>query len=294
MESAMNEQILLEPFNYLRDVPGKHIRTKLIEAFDVWLKVPEDHLKLITEVTEMLHMSSLLIDDVEDDSELRRGVPVAHKIFGTPRTINCANYVYFVALEKLLTLDNKEVVKIFTTELLHLHRGQGMELYWRDWNKCPTEEEYIEMVGNKTGGLLRLAIKLMQTLSKSNDNFVPLVDLLGIHFQIRDDYLNLQSGVYEDNKGFAEDLTEGKFSFPIIHSIGSDPNNNQLSNILAQRTTDIHLKKYAINLMKKSKSFEYTLKRMKEFEAMVLAEAKKFSGENILFQNIVTLLSKVD
>jgi geranylgeranyl diphosphate synthase type 3 len=68
-----------------------------------------------------------------------------------------------------------------------------MEIYWRENSLCPTEREYLEMVGNKTGGLLRLAVKLMQLFSQqSSINFVELVNNLGIHFQIRDDYINLK------------------------------------------------------------------------------------------------------
>ena len=54
------------------------------------------------------------IDDVEDGSNLRRGQPVAHKIFGIPHTINCANYVYFLALEQVQTLNHPDVVRVFT------------------------------------------------------------------------------------------------------------------------------------------------------------------------------------
>jgi geranylgeranyl pyrophosphate synthase len=42
-----------------------------------------------------------------------------------------------------------------------------MDLFWRDTLTCPTEEEYLEMVGNKTGGLFRLAVKLMQAESET-------------------------------------------------------------------------------------------------------------------------------
>ena len=52
-------------------------------------------------------------------------------------------------------------------ELLNLHRGQGMDLFWRDTLTCPSEDDYLEMVENKTGGLFRLAVKLMQAESKS-------------------------------------------------------------------------------------------------------------------------------
>ena len=117
-----------------------------------------------------------------------------------------------------------------------------MELYWRDRFVCPTEEEYIAMVNNKTGGLLRLAVKLMQACSSNTlttcgangntctnfSDYVSLANLIGILFQIRDDYQNLQDIQYTNNKGFCEDITEGKFSFPIIHSILSRPDETHL------------------------------------------------------------------
>lgn len=113
------------------------------------------------------------VDDVEDSSILRRGIPVAHSIFGTAQTINSANYVYFCALQELLNLNNPTAIQIYTEELCNLHRGQGMDLFWRDTLTCPSEDDYLEMVGNKTGGLFRLAVKLMQAESTS-DKYVSL------------------------------------------------------------------------------------------------------------------------
>ena len=107
----------------------------------------------------------LRVDDIEDSSVLRRGIPVAHNIYGTAQTLNSANYVYFCALQELLKLNNPKFTEIYAQELCNLHRGQGMDLYWRDTLTCPSEEDYLEMVGNKTGGLFRLAVKLMQAES---------------------------------------------------------------------------------------------------------------------------------
>lgn len=229
------EEVLLQPYNYLASRPGKEIRSQMVNAFNVWLKVPEDKLKIIHKVIGMLHTSSLLVDDVEDDSTLRRGAPVAHVVYGVPQTINTANYVYFLVFAEVFAMSRGEagqqrgVEEMIVDEMVNLHRGQGMDLYWRDNLVCPTEAEYIEMVNNKTSGLLRIVIKLMvanSPIMKQNgqtktDVLIPLVNLIGLLFQIRDDYMNLQSGDYAENKGYCEDLTEGKFSFPIIHSIRS-------------------------------------------------------------------------
>ncbi|KAL7276017.1 geranylgeranyl pyrophosphate synthetase [Rhizina undulata] len=252
------EKILLGPFDYLMSHPGKDVRQQLIAAFNLWLEVPEPSLGIITKVVAMLHTASLLVDDVEDNSNLRRGFPVAHSIFGVAQTINSANYVYFCALEELGKLNNPSTLKVYTEELLNLHRGQGMDLFWRDTLSIPTEQDYLEMVSNKTGGLFRLAVKLMQAESASSEDYVPLVNLIGLIFQIRDDFMNLQSDQYAKNKGFCEDLTEGKFSFPIIHAIRADPSNQQMLNILKQRTRDDDVKHYAVKYMESMGTFEYT------------------------------------
>ncbi|KAH6712956.1 isoprenoid synthase domain-containing protein [Leptodontidium sp. 2 PMI_412] len=254
------ESVLLGPYEYLFAHPGKDIRTQLIAAFNEWLEVPPKSLEVITKVVGMLHTASLLVDDVEDSSLLRRGLPVAHSIFGTAQTINSANYVYFVALQELQKLKNPQAIMIYTEELLNLHRGQGMDLFWRDTLTCPSEDDYLEMVGNKTGGLFRLAVKLMQAESKNLKDCVPLVNLIGIIFQIRDDYQNLSSPEYSQNKGLCEDLTEGKFSFPIIHSIRAKPENMVLLNILKQKTDDEQVKRYAVSYMEGTGSFEYCRK----------------------------------
>ncbi|KAI1176557.1 terpenoid synthase [Nemania sp. FL0916] len=271
------EKAVIAPFDYLVKQPGKDIRTSLINAFNVWLQVPEEVLGVIARVVGMLHTASLLVDDVEDNSLLRRGKPVAHKIFGVPQTINSANYIYFRALQELQRLRNPEAVAVFSQELVNLHRGQGMDLFWRDSLVCPTEDDYLEMVANKTGGLFRLAIKLMQAESPhagpagGDVDCVPLVDVLGIIFQVQDDYRNLASPQYGENKGFCEDLTEGKFSFLIIHSIRANPENTELLNILKQKTTDVEIKRYAVEYMHSTGSFEYT----KEVLDILIERARK-------------------
>lgn len=245
----------------------------------------------------MLHTSSLLIDDVQDGSLLRRGIPVAHSIFGTAQTINSANYMYFLAMAEVQHLQNKdEATHIFISELLNLHRGQGMDLYWRDTLTCPSEDDYLEMVQNKTGGLFRLAIKLMQAESPERGNIdcVPLVDLMGLVFQICDDYLNLQSGVYTANKGLCEDLTEGKFSFPVIHSIRANPQNLQLINILKQKTQDIEVKKYAVNYMEGTGSFEYTRKVVREMREKAGKEIDYLDGGSGKGAELRKILERID
>jgi geranylgeranyl diphosphate synthase type 3 len=87
----------------------------------------------------------------------------------------------------------------------------------------------------------------------------PLVSTIGLLFQILDDHLNLSpTSGYSDLKGLCEDLTEGKFSFPVIHAIRADPSNQILINILKQKTTDEEVKRYALKYMQSKGSFDYS------------------------------------
>jgi len=273
--SDEKDKVLMAPFDYLNGVPGKDFRSALVKAFDAWLEVPTESLDVITKAISMLHTASLLVDDVEDSSHLRRGFPVAHFIFGIPQTINSSNYIYFCALQELQKLNNPKAVSIFTEELLNLHRGQGMDLFWRDTLTCPTEDDYLEMVGNKTGGLFRLGIKLMQAESRSLVDCIPLVNLIGLIYQIADDYHNLFSEQYTANKGMCEDLTEGKFSFPVIHSIRTNMGDMQLLNILRQKTENEEVKRYAVKYMESTGSFEYTRKVLD----VLVERARKMTDE---------------
>ncbi|KAJ3876192.1 isoprenoid synthase domain-containing protein [Lentinula edodes] len=290
--TQQNEAAVLEPFTFVTSNPGKDMRGRLIEAFNLWLNVPLDKIATIAKIVNMLHAASLMVDDIEDDSQLRRGRPVAHKVYGIPQTINTANYVYFLAFQELFTLNNSlirseehDLHAIVNAELLSLHRGQGLEILWRDSLSCPSEEEYIDMVNNKTGGLLRIGIKLMMACSTttSHVDYVPLVNLIGVYFQIRDDLMNLQSPEYATNKGFAEDLTEGKFSFPVVHSIHADTSNRQILNVLQKRPTTPTLKTYAISYLKyQTKSFDYTLGVLEKLHKQALAEISRLGGNKAL------------
>ncbi|KAI6168638.1 isoprenoid synthase domain-containing protein [Pisolithus thermaeus] len=298
--SPDNEKHLLGPFTYVASNPGKDIRGMLIAAFNIWLNVPKSKLDVITRVIDMVHNASLMLDDIEDDSELRRGKPAAHRVFGIPQTINSASYACWLAYQQLASIQESPMEstetkcrllfpealdQIFREELLHFHRGQGLDIIWRDTFRCPSEQEYIQMARGKAGSILRLSVKIMMAFATTNVdvNYVHLVDLFGIYGQIRDDYMNLQSKEYTDTKGLADDISEGKFSFPVIHGIQEKPENTLILDILKQRPKTPTLKCKAIAYLKDTThSFDYTLSVMRSLEKLIQEETVKLGGNPIL------------
>eukprot|EP00753_Platysulcus_tardus_P020433 PLAT8049.1.p2 GENE.PLAT8049.1~~PLAT8049.1.p2 ORF type:complete len:210 (-),score=89.64 PLAT8049.1:191-820(-) len=187
-------------------------------------------------------------------------------------------------------------MQVFVFELLNLHRGQGQDILWRDTGSCPTEEEYKRMVLDKTGGLFRLAVGLMAALSEEADKdaYTPLVNALALYFQIRDDYVNLASPKYQRNKSFCEDLTEGKFSFPIIHAILSNPSDHRILSILKQRTDDESIKRFAVDYLIKQGSIAYTREVLATLRDDCLSAIDELGGHRKLSALLLDLDRQLD
>ena len=225
-----NFSALLAPCDYIKSLPSKGVRSRLIDALNEWLQVSPPKLVTIKSVVEMLHNSSLILDDIEDNSLLRRGKTATHKVFGSAQSINSATYFYVTAVQAINLLKDQAMMNILLKELESLFVGQSWDLYWKFHLKCPTEREYFAMVDCKTGAMFRLLVKLMQArnVHVSALDFDPLTRSMGRFFQVRDDYMNLQGTDYSKQKGFCEDLDEGKPSYLIVHYLEANPNSQDL------------------------------------------------------------------
>ena len=255
-------------------------------------------------------LTTLRLDDLEDNSPLRRGKPSTHNIYGTAQTINSATYQYTQATAMAAELKNPSCLHIYIEEMQQLYVGQSYDLYWTHNAVCPSIAEYLKMIDMKTGGLFRMLTRLMIAESpvgnKVSDNDLNVFScLIGRFFQIRDDYQNLASADYAKQKGFAEDLDEGKYSFTLIHCIQtleSDPKFTgeaiQLRAFLMKRRFEGKLsheaKREVLATMKKTKSLDYTLGVLRELHGELSKEVgkleAKFGEENFSFQMMLEML----
>ena len=299
----------LRPWNYLLTIPGKNVRDMIIQAFHQWIPSCDatTQLVLIKQIIAYLHSASLIVDDIEDESLTRRGFPCAHIQFGLAPSLNAANYVYFLALEKALLLQSPEAISCFTNEMLNLHRGQGRDIFWRVSTHLASEPEYLHMVQDKTGGLFRLAIRLMLSVSKSSKEraleprLLELCDDLASFFQIRDDLINLASPEFHKKKGFCEDITEGKLSFIALHSLrklkasSSSANDErdfkELMELLQKKTTDRGEIKRAMAILKRTGSFDYTLKYLETLQAKIDDMISNRLGGNDKLRGVLSALA---
>ncbi|KAL2847042.1 isoprenoid synthase domain-containing protein [Aspergillus pseudodeflectus] len=297
---SSRSSILLAPAEYIKSLPSKGVREAFIDGLNVWLVLPDHRVKQLKNIAQTLHNASLMLDDIEDSSPLRRGRPATHTIFGVGQTINSANYLLVEVMDQIRKLDDPGCLDIYLEEMRNLFVGQSFDLYWTRQGECPSEEEYVEMVRQKTGGLFRLLTRLMVQIApvrrKDLDGLLSsLSGVLGEFFQIRDDYKNLTEE-YTGQKGFCEDLDEGKFSFPLIHALHTQPKNMQLRGILqASRTAgggglDGPMKEAVLEHLQQAGSMRYTEAKMQELMEIITDSVVALEGETGTANWVVRLL----
>jgi octaprenyl-diphosphate synthase len=179
----------------------------------------------ITPLVEFPHTASLIHDDIEDNSDERRGKPAVHLLYGTDTAINGGAFLDFLPLACLDALDlppdrKNRVYRIWGEYMRRLHLGQAMDIAWhRDFASLPALEDYERMCRLKTGCLARLAAVLgvycgCPAGAGAAERYGEAAESLGVGFQILDDVKNLTSGIPGKKRG--DDVVEGKKSLPVL------------------------------------------------------------------------------
>jgi geranylgeranyl diphosphate synthase type II len=182
---------------------------------------------------ELMHNAFLVHDDIEDDSDERRGRPTLHQMHGMALALNAGDALAVLSLQPLL--DNAEVcgpdvAHLVLQEAVRMAKetleGQAIELGWRADNVLAlTSDDYLQMVLKKTCWYssifpLRAGAILARRGRILPDHLVRFGFFLGAAFQIQDDLLNLEGNPQRYGKEIDGDLREGKRTLMVIHFLG--------------------------------------------------------------------------
>ncbi len=221
-------------------------------------------------VTELVHNGTLAVDDVEDRSELRRGRPCVHILYGEDVAINMGNALYYLPLLAAIrrgSIPDRVRGKILTAyleEMTNLSLGQSLDIAWhRSLSEEVDEERYMTMCRLKTGSLVRMGIRFACALRDVErgleERLVRFGDAVSVAFQIQDDVLNLVGTEAEYGKEIGGDIKEGKRTLMVVHALRSLPEAKarRLLEILRMRPSDPNLIREAIALIVEAGSIEY-------------------------------------
>jgi geranylgeranyl diphosphate synthase type II len=227
-------------YRMMRDYPsrpGKGLRPALLFASCRAFGGDVDKATVTAAALELFQNWILIHDDIEDESDLRRGEPVLHRKYGSiPLAINAGDALHARMWELLVANGEAigpepalRVLKEFSRMVNETTEGQHMELGWVAQGRWDlTEEDYLLMVEKKTAWYtciapLRLGALIAGAGPEALDELVPFGRSLGVAFQIRDDVLNLKGDERLYGKERAGDLYEGKRTLMLIHLLAHAP-----------------------------------------------------------------------
>ena len=179
---------------------------------------------------ELIHNFSLVHDDIQDNSEKRRGRPTLWIKWGMPQAINAGDGLFVLsnlaATELISTYSSEKVIRaiqILQNTCLELTRGQYLDMSYEKRSDLGVED-YWPMISAKTAALLSCCCALGALLGGADE---PTIDAyrsfghyLGLAFQVQDDILGIWGNEAITGKSIASDLVEGKKSLPVLVGIG--------------------------------------------------------------------------
>lgn len=222
-------------YGMLRDYPqrgGKGIRSELLLASARAHGVRPDSEEWegalwLAAALELFQNWVLIHDDIEDDSEERRGRPALHRLHGVPLAINAGDALHAYMWAAVWRAGVPGAMEEFLAMIHRTAEGQHLDLSWvehREWNLTP--DDYLEMVRLKTAHytvVVPLRLGALAAGVAPSDAFTPAGLALGAAFQIRDDVLNLAGDPFKYGKEIGGDLLEGKRTLIVLHWLAGAP-----------------------------------------------------------------------
>lgn len=221
--------ILYAAAEHLFGARGKQMRPAIVLLISR-ATIPNQDITLrhrrLAEITEMIHTASLVHDDVVDESEVRRGVPTVHSLFGNRIAIQAGDFLFAQASWYLANLESLEVVKLLSEVIKDLAEGE-MQQGSNQFDPHLSIEAYLDKSYCKAASLIANSAKAAGILSGVSPELAEdLYDYgrqVGLAFQIVDDILDYTGTSDALGKPAGSDLKSGNLTAPALFAIEEKP-----------------------------------------------------------------------
>lgn len=181
----------------------------------------EEHLQLAA-IVEFIHTSTLLHDDVVDESNMRRGRETANAMFGNSASVLVGDFLYSRSFQMMSQLRNLRIMDILSDATNIIAEGEVLQLMNCN-DPDTTEDSYMKVIYCKTAKLFEAATRLAAVIAKQ-DEATELAMLnygkhLGTAFQLVDDIMDYTADAQEMGKNVGDDLAEGKPTLPLLYAM---------------------------------------------------------------------------
>ena len=209
---------------------GKLVRPVLAVLANRVFGGVDEHALPLAAALQLLHDFSLIHDDIQDNSSMRRGRRTTWQIWGLAHGINAGDTMFALAHRALFGLApagvpadrTLRVMRDFEETILRICEGQYLDMSAEGNMELPVDD-YLRMIRGKTAALTAAATGLGAALSSGDEAEIAAMwrfgELLGMAFQMQDDLLDIWGAPELTGKPFAADLQQRKMSLPVIHGL---------------------------------------------------------------------------
>lgn len=226
-----------------------------------------DHIKLAA-IIEFIHTSTLLHDDVVDESDLRRGRETANAMFGNAASVLVGDYLYSRSFQMMSELSNLRIMEILADATNTIAEGEVLQLMNCN-DPDTTEQSYMTVIYCKTAKLFEAATRLAAVLTHQDHSIEQAMTdygkYLGTAFQIIDDVMDYCSDSKEMGKNVGDDLAEGKPTLPLLRAMemGNAEERQLIRDAIELRNGMEHLDRI-LAILESTGSLDYARTRARE------------------------------
>jgi octaprenyl-diphosphate synthase len=176
----------------------------------------------VAAIVEFIHTSTLLHDDVVDESTMRRGKETANALFGNQASVLVGDFLYSRSFQMMVSLNSMRVMQVLADATNIIAEGEVLQLMNVN-DPDTTEQSYMQVIYCKTAKLFEAATQLAAVISNQPAVIEQAMQAYGMHlgtaFQLIDDVLDYQADAAELGKNIGDDLAEGKPTLPLLHAL---------------------------------------------------------------------------
>lgn len=176
----------------------------------------------VAAIVEFIHTSTLLHDDVVDESTMRRGKETANALFGNQASVLVGDFLYSRSFQMMVSLNSMRVMQVLADATNIIAEGEVLQLMNVN-DPDTTEQSYMQVIYCKTAKLFEAATQLAAVISNQPAVIEKAMQAYGMHlgtaFQLIDDVLDYQADAAELGKNIGDDLAEGKPTLPLLHAL---------------------------------------------------------------------------
>ncbi|KKE79341.1 heptaprenyl diphosphate synthase component II [Oceanobacillus caeni] len=293
-----NHPILRNASTELLNAGGKRIRPVFVLLSGQLGEFDIEKIKKVAVSLELIHMATLVHDDVIDEAELRRGKPTIKKRFGNRVAMYTGDYILARALEEITSLKNPNVHRILSKTIVEVCIGEIEQMKDRfNWNQ--DLKNYLRRIKRKTALLIATSCQLGGVVSglsdKESRKMFQYGYYIGMSYQIIDDILDFTSTSKVLGKPAGNDLLQGNITLPILYGMQNEDFNRLLKrtfhnpeNVSKKEMNEIINKLQSVGAIEKSyelselylKKALHTLKSLPDKKARkTLEDIAKYIGK---------------